>query len=178
MSENFNRSINQPIATPAEIQNRVAQAGFTGTTDTAIVRMNAAAAVNVGGAFNEVTTAADGTIITVVSPGLYLAVFTWAVTGAVSIGVGIGIDLAQAGAIVADPAYATAGVIQADDPITSVAALVLIATSEGTFTVSAAQAAAGRTVMFMATNSAGAAPVGMVAASMSYRITKIAEIAD
>lgn len=178
MSETFNQSINQPIARPARIQNRVAQAGFTGTTDTAILRMNAAAAVNTGGAFTEVTTAADGTIVTVGLPGLYLAKFTWVVSGAASIAVGIGVDLATGAAITADPAYATAGVIYASDPITGVAALAISGDAFATFTVSGAQAAAGRTVMFMITDSAAGAPVGTVAAGLQYEITKIAEIAD
>jgi len=154
------------------INNSVLNATPTGSTDTAVLRMNVAAAVPIGGrSINEVNSAANGTVLTISSSGVFQVDLELAFTGAVAVQAGIGFNMAAA-PIVADPVFGTDGVIKAAD-------MLMVATSTQAISfstyivVTAAQAAAGATLRFLATNSAGAAPVGIVAASVAYRVRKM-----
>jgi len=164
--------INEAVLTELNsATNTVLNATPTGSTDTAVLRMNAAATV-AGSAVTEATTAAAGTIITIAQPGLWSIDFTAAFTGAVAVQLGIGFNMAAA-PIVADPVVGTDGVVKAAD-------MLMVATSTQaldlgtTFLVTAAQAATGFTVRLLGTNSAGAAPVGIVAGSVNYRLLQLA----
>ncbi len=163
---------NQAILTSqATLINDTVDAGMTGSTDDVILEFAGAATAG-GVGLAEVTTAANGSIITVSSPGIYSIDFDLAFSGAVAVAAGIGINMATA-PITADPVVGTDGVIKAADML-MVASSIQAYSSATTILVSAVQAAAGLTIRFIASNSANAAPVGVVVASVAYRIMKIA----
>ncbi len=165
---------NQAILTStATLVNDTINATPTGGTDDTVLRFDAAA-VAAGVGLAEVTTAAAGSIITASSPGIYMVDFDLAFTGAVAVAAGIGINMAAA-PITTDPVVGTDGVIKAGDML-MVAVSTQVYSVATTIQVTAAQAAAGLTIRYLASNSANAAPVGVVAASVAYRIMKIANI--
>jgi hypothetical protein len=166
--------LNQAILTSqAEASNSVINATPTGSTDDVILRMNAAATI-VGVGIAEVTTAAAGTIVTISTPGIFSVSLTLGFTGAVAVAAGIGINMATA-PITADPVVGTDGVIKAADML-MVASSTQVVDLATTFQCTAAQAATGMTLRFVASNSANAAPVGVVAASVAYRLQKLCNI--
>jgi hypothetical protein len=174
------QSINDGIVSlGTSASNLTLNAAFTGSVDTSICRFNAAATT--AGDISETTTVADGTIVLISAPGLYHVAFSFTGTGAVNIAGGISFGAATAVAIVADPVVNVANVVASAD-IVSIAANIQEVTLSGVFEVTAAAVALGAgtgagaaRVMFHATNSAGAVPVGIAVASAQYRIIKIGE---
>ena len=169
-------SIQTPSAALLQVDsasNDTVDAGMTGSTDTAVLEF-AAAATPVGPSITEATTATAGTVVTIGHTGLYGVQLTLGFTGAVAVAAGIGINMAAA-PIVADPVVGTDGVIKAADML-MVADSTQVVDLATNFQVTAALAAAGFTLRFLATDSNGAAPAGIVVASVAYRLMKIANI--
>jgi hypothetical protein len=176
------QSLNQALVTnPTSASNNTLQAGFTGTTDTSICRFNAAGTVV--GDMTETTTAADGTIILITSPGVYHVSFSCTVLGAVAIAAGISFGASTAVAITADPVVDVANVIESQDVVSiavlqfqvSLSAIVTVTGAAATLAIAGSTAVDTARIMFHLTNSAGAAPVGVPAASGQYRIQKLYE---
>lgn len=170
-----NQSINQVLREPSTFQNFASVVGFTGTTNTAVLLFQDANSSDTGRGFQATNSATLGTVLTIVQAGIYALDLFWSFTGAVSVGFGIGLNLAAA-PIVADPAWATAGIVAALDPLTGAAAVTYGGVLSTKITVPQSLVNSGAIVHFLATNSAGAAPVGLIAASMAYRATKIADL--
>ncbi len=145
----------------------------TGSTDTAVLRWDTITVPTADAQVSFVTTAAAGTIVTLTESGLYLVDLTLAVNGAVALAAGIGLDMVAA-PIIADPAVGTDGVFQAND-LLSVAANTAGIRLATAFYVDEATSPA--TIRFLATDSAAAAPAGLVAATASFRIVKLANLA-
>jgi hypothetical protein len=171
-----NRQINSALLLQVDSAiNTVINATPTGSTDTAVLRFNAAATI-VGTALSEATTAAAGTIVTLGETGMFSVELTLGFTGAVAVAAGIGFGMAAA-PIVADPVVGTDGVIKAADMLMVASSTQVIDLGTVVNVSSAAVAAGTATLRFLATNSGGAAPVGVVAASVNYRILKVANTA-
>lgn len=159
-----------PASTNARQGNTI-NATPTGSTDDVILRFDNVNAVTAT-AIAVATTAANGTILTISEPGAYMVDLDLAWTGAVAIGAGIGVNMAAA-PITNDPVLGVDGVIKATD-VLGVANFTGHIGLSTVIYVTPAQAAAGLTVRFVASNSGNAAPVGLVAASGAYRIAQIA----
>lgn len=145
----------------------------TGTTDTAVLGfVNTAAALNSG--VSPSTQAASGTIVSISQPGIYFIKLALDWTGAVAIQAGIGINMA-ASPIVANPVLGTDGV-RASTDVLGVASFTGHIELTWVEYIDQADADLPTTVRFLATNSAGAAPVGLVAAFGSFSITQIAPL--
>lgn len=177
MTEGFERSINRSISRPAEIRNFLIDAAITGSTDTAVLRMAGPASINTGGAFTEVTTAANGTVVIVGLPGLYHVSFYWGQGGPRPLSLGIGVDMVTGAPIVSDAVWTTAGMIAVMAP-DGVGGVSMVGELSATFSVTQAQAAIGRTVRMIGTNPVDGIPLGLgnQPQNNAYRITKIAEI--
>lgn len=154
--------------------NDTANASFTGTTDTAVMRMNTSGAAT--GAMQVATTAASGTVITLNSAGLYMFSISMFYLGAVSVAAGISYGASNAAPITADPLVGVANVIWAVDLVGIAASSNPISHSVPVRVVQAEIAAGTSTLRIHATNSAGAAPVGIVAVGVQYRLEKIADL--
>jgi hypothetical protein len=158
------------------IDNSIGHATPTGSTDTAVARFAAGANSPIGGfSYTEVNTAANGTIVSIVQPGIYQVDYNFCFTGAVLVAGGIGLGMAGA-AITADPVVGTNGVIAAAD-MDSNASMTLCCSLTTTFPVRAQLAATPATIRFLMTDSAGGAPVGVVAASVQYRMRRLFGVA-
>lgn len=169
MTQHRNQAV---LRSPASFQWGSLQPTPTGSTDTAVVRFSDFTTVIITGTgISQTSGAVNGTIVTLAEPGLYEIDLTLGSTGAVAIAAGIGINMAAA-PIVADPVVGTDGVIKALDTLG--VALGNWPIELGTkILVSGAQAQAGSTVRALATNSAGAAPVGLVGTEGQLRIRKL-----
>jgi hypothetical protein len=176
------QSLNQGLVTQStSATNQTLQAGFTGTADTSICRFNAAGIT--AGSVTETTTAADGTIVLLTTPGLYHVSFSFTFVGAVAVAGGISFGAATAAAIVADPVVNVANVIASADMVSlagvtqqmALSAIFFVTQAAATLALAGSTAAGTARVMFHATNSAGAVPVGIPVASAQYRILKLAE---
>jgi hypothetical protein len=169
------QSINSALLSSANaiITGTTLNATPTGATDTAVLRFDTVTVPAADARVAFTTTAAAGTVVTLTDSGLYQVDLTLAVNGAVAIAAGIGLDMAAA-PIVADPAVGTDGVFQANDFL-SVAANTAGIRFSTAFYVDEATSPA--TIRLLATDSAGAAPAGLVAATASFRIVKLANIA-
>jgi hypothetical protein len=173
-------SLNQALVNQAtSARNQTLQAGFTGTADTSICRFNAAGTVT--GAITETTTPADGTRVLITSPGIYHVAFSFTFVGAVAVAGGISFGAATVANITADPVVNVANVIASADMV-SLATLTQQMSLSAIFVVTGAAVALGAGtgagtagVMFHATDSAGAVPVGIPVASAQYRIIKLAD---
>ncbi len=152
---------------------RALNAAFTGAVDAAVLRFDTF--TNLAGTRVVVTTTGDnGTIITINSPGVYKVDLSVTATGAVAAACGIGVNMAAA-PIVADPVLGVDGVIKATDNLGVVAMTQLIELSTVVY-VTGAQAAAGLTVRFLATDSEGGAPAGLVLAFSGARVQQLAQV--
>lgn len=168
-------SINPWTFKNALFVNNTINATPTGSTNDAVLRFNAAgtATEDDPGTFTETTTAADGTSLAIKKAGIYLFTFTATLTGAVPVFFGISQDVAAAG-LVNDPAFATTGFLAIADCL-SVASNTAVCSLMATVYVSRALAASatGSVLRCHATNSGNAAPVGIVAGSVQYRVALI-----
>jgi hypothetical protein len=169
------QSINSALLPSANaiITGTTLNATPTGSTDTAVLRWDTIVVPATDPQVSFTTTAAAGTIVTLTESGVYLVDLTLALTGAVAIAAGIGQDMAAA-PIVADPAVGTDGVFQANDFLAVAANTAGIRFATALYVD---ESESPSTIRFLATNSAGAAPVGLVAATASFRIVKVANIA-
>ncbi len=145
----------------------------TGSTDTSVLRFDNVNAVTTT-VIAVVTTAAAGTIATINAPGVYHVDLGLDWTGAVAVIGAIAFNQAVF-PIDADPVIGVDGVIKASD-VLGVAAFTGHIELSTTFYVTNAQAAAGFAVRFNATNSAGAAPAGLVVAFGQWRIFQVASL--
>ncbi len=170
----FKNSINQAsLATDQNSRNgRTINAVPTGGPDDAVLRFDVVSAVVGNSSIAVVTTAANGTVATISEAGAYQIDLSLDWTGAVAIAAGIGINMTI---FTVDPALGVDGVIKATD-VLGVAAFTGHIELSTTVYVTGAQAAAGLTVRFLATNSAGAAPAGLVVAFGGWRISQIAQV--
>jgi hypothetical protein len=75
-----------------------------GSTDTAVIRYTAAMITDAANLFTVVESAANGTIITIVRPGLYAIDMYAALAGAGALQIGISLNAAAAGALTGTPA--------------------------------------------------------------------------
>ncbi len=170
----FKNSINQAsLATPQNLRTgRTINALFTGAVDDAILRFDVVSAVVGNSSIAVVTTGDDGTVVTITEAGVYQVDLSLDWTGAVAIAAGIGVDMTI---FTVDPVLGVDGVIKATD-VLGVAAFTGHVELSTTIYVTGAQAAAGRTVRFICTNSAGAVPAGLVVAFGGWRIAQIAQV--
>lgn len=174
------QSTNFPQAATVLAVNNTLNATPTGSTNTSVCRFNAAATVTDDSGYRnasiiETTTAADGTTIGVIQPGIYNFGATFAGTGAVALLWAISLNCAAA-ALTGDPALSQAGVLQIADTL-GVAANTWVTPLSAVVPVgrTAAMAAGGALFRMHATNSGGAAPVGGVAAGFAYRLLKVCD---
>lgn len=169
------QSINSALLPSANaiITGTTLNATPTGATDTAVLRFDTVVAPAIDPQVSSVTTAAAGTIVTLTESGVYLVSLTLAVNGAVAVAAGIGLDMVAA-PIIADPAVGTDGVFSANDYLNLAASTSGIELST---VIYVDEAASPSTIRFLGTNSAAAAPVGLVAATASFRIVKLANVA-
>ena len=178
------QAINQALvnARATTATNQTINATPTGSSDTSILRFNAAAAI--GGDIVETTTAAGGTQVFLRAPGIYYIGFSLTASGAAQpIAAGISFAASTAVAIVADPVVNVANVIASAD-VVGLAAIILqinlgvivtVTEAAAVLARAASTAAVTARVMFHATDSGAAAPVGIAAASVQYRIIKLSE---
>jgi hypothetical protein len=180
LKEIMQQSINQAMVTRrTSAFNQTLNAAFTGAVDTAICRFNAAGTLV--GAITETTTGDEGTRVLITSPGIYHVEFSCTVLGAVPIAAGISLGAATVAAITADPVVGVANVIESQD-VVSIAVLQFQVSLSAIVTVTGAAVSLGAGtgagtagIMFHLTDSGGAAPVGVPAASAQYRIEKLFE---
>jgi hypothetical protein len=177
------QSLNQAmLGAESLLETNTLNAVPTGAADTSILRFNVDPADT--STYTVTTTAADGTVILILEPGMYLATLDFVFADAVSIAAGISFGAATAAAIVADPVVAVAGVIASadvdgdlngDQPIHLEVAFEARAGAV-TLALAGSTGAGTARVMFHATNSAGAAPAGITAASAQYRVQRLSPI--
>ncbi len=167
-------SINQAsLATDQNTRTgRTINATPTGAVDTAVLRFDVLTGSTAG--IVVATTADNGTILTINQAGVYQIDLGLDFNGAVLLSAGIGINMG-AGAIIADPLIGTDGVVKATDADGVAANTAHLELSTVVY-VTGAQAAAGLTVRFLATDSAAGAPAGLVAAFGGWRVHQIAQV--
>lgn len=176
------QSINEAVlgASDALVTNTL-NATPTGSADTSILRFNTDPGNT--NAFTVATTAADGTIILIQEPGIYHASLDLVFDGAVLVAAGISFGAATAVAITADPVVNVANVIASadvdgnangDQPV-HLSVVFQVTEAAAVLARAASTAAVTARVMFHATNSAGAAPGGITAAGVQYRIEKLSQ---
>ncbi len=165
------QSINAALLASASdiVTGRVLNATPSGTTDTAVLRFDTVV-VPANSRITATTTAANGTILTLLDPGTYQVDLTLALTGAVAIDAGIGLNM-LASPIVADPVVDTDGVFKANSVI-GVAALTMGIELSTEFYVLSADTPA--TLRLLASDPFGGAPLGLVAGDCSFRVLKTA----
>lgn len=165
------QNLNYDASKPSSIVNTGGlNASFTGTTNDAVLRFNAAGTV-VGAGIVETTTAADGTSVAITRPGIYVVDFTGVALGGTTVHAGVSINVAAAG-LTTDPSYAIAGFISVQQPIVAAADVGQPINFTGIFI----ENIKGQTsvVRFHATNGSDAAPVFTgLAAFFAYRITRL-----
>ncbi len=147
----------------------------TGSTDDAVLRFDVAPPTIVGpvGDITVVTTAANGTIVTVNRSGRYFIEFGGATIASGTLHLGISSNVVAAG-LVDDPSYAIAGFLEVLQPVVTGAATnnpidmaVELEVIKGTAAL----------VRFHGTNGADAPPVLTAnIASFYYRITRLEDI--
>ncbi len=169
-------SINQAsLATDQNTRNgRTINATPSGGVDTAVLRFDGQSIVIGNTSIVVATNADNGTILTISQAGVYQIDLGLDVTGAVLLSAGIGINMAAA-PIIADPLIGTDGVVKATD-IDGVAVKTAHLELSTVVYVTGAQAAAGLTVRFLATDSAAGAPAGLVVAFGGWRVHQIAQV--
>ncbi len=140
----------------------------TGSTNTAVLRFSAPAVV-VGNGASETTTAADGTAVTITGSGHWMLEFGGATEAAnLGLALGVGVNLA-AGAITADPSYATPGVIWALPSITTDLSSTPFLFKTGLYVIKGGSLV----VQFLATNDAAGAPTLTTSVTaFFYRLTR------
>jgi peptidoglycan hydrolase-like protein with peptidoglycan-binding domain len=153
------------------VTGTVLNATPTGSTDTAVLRWDNVV-VPANSRITAATTAANGTILTLLDTGTYQVDMTLAMSGAVFIDPGIGLNMA-ASPIIADPVVGTDGVFKANS-LTGVAALVMGIELSTTFYVDTAVTPA--TLRFLATDPFVGAPSGLVAGDANFRLVKLANV--
>jgi len=170
-----NSITNAYVPDEVNANNNTVDAAMTGSGNTSVLEFAGDATVSAN-YIAETTTADLGTLVQVTSAGMYLVSFSFVFTGAVNVAGGISFNSALT-ALTADPVVGVAGVIFAQDATSAVDLNTQIG---GEVCVRVTQAdiasANGASFRFLATNSGGAAPVGIVVSSVQYRIEKIASL--
>jgi hypothetical protein len=174
-------SLNQAmLGVESLLQTNTLNAVPTGSGDTSILRFNVDPADT--NTYTVTTTAVDGTVILILEPGIYLATLDFVFADAGAVAAGISFGAATAAAITADPVVNVAGVIvsadvdgdlNGDQPV-HLEAVFEARGAAVTLARAGSTAVGAARVMFHASNSAGAAPTLITAASAQYRVQKLA----
>lgn len=171
MREPPQSTINSAIITSSAdiVTGRVLNATPTGTTDTAVLRFDNVT-VPANSRLSAVTNAANGTIVTLQDAGIYAVDMTLAMTGAVTVDAGIGLNTTAA-PIIADPVVGTDGAFKANS-LAGVASLRMAIEFATEIYVDSTQLPAR--IRFLATDPFSGAPTGLAAGTASFRIVKTA----